>query len=116
MSDLAVAGRNALANGGQELGRDIAPFRAGQGLDSWSAESFTVPVGREPSGGLIDHRQRRPVAILRGRAPGEEAVTAEHHALDVRIRLGHGAEFQAEVEPWPLPRQKAELATKNLAG
>ena len=43
-------------------------------------------------------------------------MAAEHHALHVRVRLGHRAELQAEVEPRPLPGQKAELAAENLAG
>ncbi len=42
-------------------------------------------------------------------------MAAEHHASHVRIALGHRAELQTKVEPWPLPRQKTEFAAINLA-
>ena len=114
MPDLALAGRNALADGGQEPSRDVAPFRPRQRLEARPPERNATRVRPEPLGGLVDHRQRRLVTILRGRPPGEEAVAAEHDALVMGIRLGHCAKLQAKVEPRPLPRQKAELAAINL--
>ncbi len=41
-------------------------------------------------------------------------MAAEHHASHVRTGLGHRAELQTKVEPWPLPRQKTEFAAVNL--
>ena len=41
-------------------------------------------------------------------------MAAEHHALHVRIGLGHRAELQPEVKARPLPGQKAELAAIDL--
>ena len=42
-------------------------------------------------------------------------MAAEHHALQLRIGLGHRAELEPEVEARPLPRQEAELAAIDLA-
>ena len=41
-------------------------------------------------------------------------MAAEHHALHIRIGLGHGAELQAQIKAWPLPGQKAKLAAIDL--
>ena len=54
------------------------------------------------------------IAFLRGRAPGEQPVTAEHDALHVRIGFGHRAELEPKVEARPLPGQKAKLAAIDL--
>ena len=41
-------------------------------------------------------------------------MAAEHDALQLRIRLRHGAELEAEVEARPLPGQEAEFAAEHL--
>ena len=115
VSDLALRARYALANGWQQGRGDVASIRPRQGVDARAPESVSMRICAEPSGGLVDHFQRRAVAILRGRPPGEQAVAAEHDASHVRIGFGHRAELQAEVETWPLPRQKTELPAINLA-
>ena len=115
MSDLALAGRNALADGGQQRRRGVAPLGRRQRLRARAAEGFPARIGAEPGRGLVDRGQRRPVAILGGRPPGEQAVAAEHDALVSGVGLRHRPELQAEVETRPLPRQKAELAAENLA-
>ena len=65
--------------------------------------------------GSVDHLQRGPVAILRGRPPGEQAVAAKHHPFDLRIGLGHRAELQTEIKPGTLPWKKTEFPTINLS-
>ena len=114
VANLALACGNMLANGGQELRRNIAPVGPGQRLDTRSAEGRSLRLCAEPSGGLVDHLQRDPIAFLRGRAPGEQPVAAEHHALHVRIGLGHRAELEPQIKARPLPGQKAKLAAIDL--
>ena len=41
-------------------------------------------------------------------------MAAEHHALHVRIGLGHRAELEPKIKAWPLPGQKAKLAAIDL--
>ena len=90
--------------------------RSARGSASTHGPPKAAPFAFAPSqsGGLVDHVERRLVALLRGRAPGEEAVAAEHHALHVRIVFGHRAELQPEIKARPLPRQKADLAAVDL--
>ena len=114
VANLALACRNMLANGGQELRRNIAPVGPGQRLDARPAEGCSLRLCAEPSGGLVDHLQRDPIAFLRGRAPGEQPVAAEHDALHVRIGFSHRAELESQVEARPLPWQKAKLAAIDL--
>ena len=114
VADLALACRNMLANGGQELRRDIAPVGPRQRLDARPAEGCALRLLAEPSGGLVDHLQRDPIAFLRGRSPGEQPVAAEHHALHVRIGFGHRAELEPKIKARPLPGQKAKLAAIDL--
>ncbi len=99
-------------------GRSFAATLRRSALDSASTRDPPKAAPRafcaEPSGGLVDHLQRDPIAFLRGRAPGEQPVAAEHYALQVRIGLGHRAELEPKVEARPLPRQKAELPAIDL--
>ena len=114
MADLALAGRDALADRRHEPRGDAAPLFGRKGLHALAAEGLSARVCSEPGGGLVDHGERRLVAGLRGRAPGEEPVAAEHGALEVRACLGHRAELEAEVEARPLPGQEAEFAAKHF--
>ena len=114
MADLALARRDALADRGHEPRGDLPPALGRQTLHAFAAERRAAPVDGEPGGGFIDHRDRRLVTGLRGRSPGEQAMAAEHDAFQLRIRLRHGAELEAEVEPGPLPGQEAEFAAERL--
>ena len=114
VANLALACRNMLANGGQELRRNIAPVGPRQRLDTRPAEGRCLRPRAEPFGGLVDHLQRDPIACLRGRPPGEEPVPAEHHALHVRVGFSHRAKLEPEVEARPLPGQEPKLPAVNL--
>ena len=114
VADLALACGNVLANGGQELRRNIAPVRPRQRLDARPAEGCALRLCAEPLSGLVDHLQRESIAFLRRRRPGEQPVAAEHDALHVRIGLSHRAELEPKVEARPLPRQKAKLSAIDL--
>ena len=116
MADLAFARRDAPADRRQELRRDVAALVGGKRSNRFAAEGCALAVGREPGRGLVDHGERRLVAGLRGRAPGEEPVAAEHDALQMRVRLRHRAEFQAEIEARSLPGQEAHLVAIDRAG
>ena len=87
---------------------------AGKACTASPPKAGAAHVGCEPGGGLVDHVDRRLVAGLRGRPPGEQAVAAEHDALQLRIGLRHRAELEAEVEARPLPGQEAEFAAEHL--
>ena len=63
---------------------------------------------------LLIMRERRLVAGLRRRPPGEQAVAAEHHALQIRVGRRHLAELEAEIEAGTLPGQKADLVAVDL--
>ena len=114
VANLALACGNMLANGGQELRRNIAPVGPRQRFDARATEGCSLRLRTEPFGGLVDHLQRDPIAFLRGWRPGEQPVPAEHHALHVGIGFSHRAKLQSQIEARPLPRQKAELAAVDL--
>ena len=115
VADLALARRNALANGGQEPRGDVATLGPRQGLDALAAEGLSARVGASQRAARLIISSVVSVAILRGRPPGEQSVAAKHHPFDLRVGLGHRAELQTEVEPGALPRQKAEFPTEYLA-
>ena len=114
MPDLALVRGNLSPNRGQQPGRGLAArLRRQRGMARAEKSGFPLVRG-EPVGRLLDDAQRRLVAALRSRPPGEQAVSAEHHA-DIFGMIGrHLAELQAEIEAGTLPRQKADLAAENL--
>ena len=59
--------------------------------------------------------QRRLVAFAGGVAPGEQAVAAEHHAVEMRVLARQMFELEAEIEAGPLPGQPARSRRRKSA-
>ena len=114
MPDLALVRGYLSPNRGQQPGRGFAArLRRQRGMARAEKSGFPLVRG-EPVGRFLDDAQRRLIAALRSRPPGEQAVSAEHHA-DIFGMIGrHLAELQAEIEAGTLPRQKADLVAVNL--
>jgi hypothetical protein len=98
------------------ISRQAASRLRRQARRAFAAEGRRLAVGGEPFGGAIDDAQRRMVAVACGVTPGEQAVAAEHHAVEKRVFARQMFELEAELETRAPPGQPADLVAENLPG